>query len=144
MFYSGGMNDLDELPVDPYPEALEEACWPRGSEAEFERRLAASEAEQINAGEVMLPGITRVSVPVVVGFAIEDAAAAQFAGNRAMAAQLAALAEAVDTARRHPDAYLSVAGMAEPDAPELAERAAALDAGLQLNLSPALVRTRAH
>lgn len=79
-----------------------------------------------------------------VGFAIDDALEAQYAGNRAMAAQLAALATVLDTARRNLAVYLLPGGLLEPDAVELAARAAALDAGLQLNLTANQVRTRAY
>ncbi|PPL20318.1 hypothetical protein GY24_01890 [Microterricola pindariensis] len=90
------------------------------------------------------------SVPVLaspvesVGYAIDSALEAQHAGNRAMATQLAALAAVLNTSRAHLSVYLQPGGLAEPDAVELAARAAALDAALQLNLTPNQVRDRAY
>lgn len=78
-----------------------------------------------------------------VGFSITAAVNAQYAGNRAMAAQLAALAGALRTSRRNLTMYLWPDALHEPDAVELAERAAATDAAMQLQLSITAVRTRA-
>jgi hypothetical protein len=91
-------------------------------------------------------GPVSVTPTQAVGFSIGAAANAQYAGNRAMAAQLAALAEVVQTSRRNPSVYLWPGALSEPDAVELAERAAATDAGMQLQpqLSTAVVRNRAY
>ncbi|WP_162243486.1 HNH endonuclease signature motif containing protein [Leifsonia sp. Root4] len=89
-------------------------------------------------------GPVLVSPTESVGFSITAAANAQYAGNRAMAAQLAALAGALRTSRRNLSVYLWPGAMTEPDARDLAERAAAEDVSMQLQLTVATVRTRAY
>jgi hypothetical protein len=144
MFYTGGMEHMGELLVDPHPDALD-AVSPEVVEEWF--ALWESEHDAVEPdpfGDVPFPVRASVSALDVVDVAIQDAAAAQFEANRAMAAHVAALARVIDVARCNPRVYLTEAGLAERDALELAERAAAVDAALQLRLTPAQVRTRAY
>ena len=76
--------------------------------------------------------------------ALDEAETEQVNGNMAMAAQLAALARLIAVAREHPEVYLTEEGAQACDAVEFAERAAALDASVRLNLDPDQVRNRAH
>ena len=92
----------------------------------------------VDAGPVL------VSPTQSVGFSITAAANARYAGNRAVAAELAALAEALRTSRRNLTVYLWPGALQQPDAVELAERAAAEDAGLQLQLTTSEARNRAY
>lgn len=75
---------------------------------------------------------------------LDEAASAQADANRANARSWAALAEVMRLARANPHLYLRPAGLAQPDMLELAEDAAAFDAGLRLHLSARQVRSRAH
>jgi len=163
MFYTGRVKYTGELLVEPHPDADDVALnetpqdvveeWFAQWESEhsafesdfFKRDVFGPAAFESAALEnVPSPVSTSVSVIDVVEFAIQDAAAAQFEANRAMAAHIAALARVIDVARCNPHVYLTEAGLAERDALELAERAAAVDAALQLRLTPTQVRTRAH
>lgn len=85
-----------------------------------------------------------VSPTESVGFSITAAANARHAGNRAVAAELAALAETVRTSRRNPTVYLWPGALQQQDAVELAARAVAEDAGLQLQLTTSMARSRAY
>ena len=87
---------------------------------------------------------TPVAPLVAARVALDEAETEQVSGNMAMAAQLAALARLIAVAREHPELYLTEEGMQARDAVEFAERAAALDASLRLNLDPDQVRNRAH
>ncbi|RZU64695.1 HNH endonuclease [Microterricola gilva] len=105
------------------------------------------DAPDCDAADFVLPvesSPLAVTAAEAVGFSIAEAANAQHAANRAMAAQLAALAAAVQTSRRNLSVYLWPGALQEPDARELAERAAATDAGMQLQLSTSVARTRAY
>src|SRR5690349_18298309 len=62
----------------------------------------------VDAGPVV------VSPTESVGFSITAAANAQYAGNRAMAAQLAALAGVLQTSRRNLSVYLWPGALSEP------------------------------
>ena len=94
--------------------------------------------------EALASGAVPITPVVAAKWALDDAVVAQRQLNQALAGQLGALAELFQTARTHPEMYLSSAGMHAVDAVELAERSAALDAGLQLHLSPNQVRNQAH
>jgi len=94
--------------------------------------------------EYLASGAVPLTPVVAAQWAIDDAVVAQRQLNQAMAGQLGALAGLFQTARTHPEMYLSSAGIHAVDAVELAERSAALDAGLQLHLSPNQVRNQAH
>ncbi len=147
MFYTWGMEYTGELLVDPHPDpdvtALDPLpqdvlpqdvlpqdvldAWFAGLEAEPDALvpIAEPDAFETDASEVVpTPLGSPVAAIDVVGFAIQDAAAAQFEANRAMAAHVAALAMVVDVARRNPHVYLTEGGLTERDAVELAERAA--------------------
>jgi hypothetical protein len=88
------------------------------------------------------------AVPVDVFAELEsslDAAqAAQFAANRAMAAQLDAIRGALESARRHPLLYLQPAFAGARDAAELAERAVVAELSMRLRIAEAAVRAQAH
>ncbi len=153
MFYTWGMEYTGELLVDPHPDPDVTALDPLPQDVlpqdVLDAWLAQWEAEpdafETDASEVVpTPLGSPVAAIDVVGFAIQDAAAAQFEANRAMAAHVASLAVVIDVARRNPHVYLTEGGLTERDAVELAERAAAVDAALQLNLTPTQVRRRAH
>ncbi len=73
-----------------------------------------------------------------------DAESAQFAANRALAAQLAAVNDVLDLARRTPLLYLQPAAVAASDAAELAVRAAAEELAMRLHVSATTVRNQAH
>jgi hypothetical protein len=90
------------------------------------------------------PGSLPITAVAAAELAINEAVMVQVQLNRAMAAQLAALAELFDIARTHPHTYLTEGGLSACDSIELAERCAAFDAGLRLHLSPGQVRNRAH
>ncbi|MGW4931062.1 DUF222 domain-containing protein [Agromyces sp. NPDC004153] len=75
---------------------------------------------------------------------LAEATAAQADANRALARQWIALAELMRLARANPHVYLRSEGMARADALEMAEDAAAYDAGLRLQLSANQVRSMAH
>lgn len=75
---------------------------------------------------------------------LQAATDAQAEANRAHARQWGALAELMRLARANPQVYLRSSGMARADALELAEDAAAYDAGLRLQLSANQVRSIAH
>ncbi|MCY7289750.1 MAG: hypothetical protein LH624_16270, partial [Cryobacterium sp.] len=104
----------------------------------------AARWEWESAREAFGPGMAPITPVVAAQWAIDDAVVAQRELNRAMAGQLGALAELFEVARTHPQLYVTPEGMDARDALELAERSAALDAGLQLHLSANQVRNRAH
>ncbi len=83
------------------------------------------------------------SLDLIVG-RLDEAAAAESDANRAHARSWAALAELMRLARANPHLYLRPAGLAQKDVLELAEDAAAFDAGLRLHLPAGQVRGRAH
>ncbi len=105
--------------------------------------MAARWAREVDR-ETLAPGSVPVTPVVAAQWASDDAVVAQRELNRAMAGQLGALAELFVVARTHPQLYVTPEGMDARDAVELAERSAALDAGLQLHLSANQVRNRAH
>lgn len=91
-----------------------------------------------------VPG-TEVATPLdVIGTAIDSAQAARIQSNRAAAAMCSALREVIAVAQRNPHAYLTAAGLEQKDTAELAARAAATDAALQLKITPNQVRNQAH
>lgn len=75
---------------------------------------------------------------------LTGALAASTTTNQSQARLWAALAELMRLARSNPEAYLRPAGISKPDVIELAQDAAAFDAGLRLRLSTGQVRTLAH
>jgi len=75
---------------------------------------------------------------------LEASVTAEAEANRAHARSWAALAELMRLARANPHVYLRPAGLAQHDVLELAEDAAAFDAGLRLHLSTGQVRSRAR
>lgn len=76
--------------------------------------------------------------------ALEAAGTAQTEANRAQAAQVTALALAVDLAEANPRVYMTEFGMAQPDFVEMATRGVVGDAALRLNISPDQVRNQAY
>ena len=76
--------------------------------------------------------------------ALDAAEQAQFAANRAMAAHLAATRQALEVAARNPGVYLRPERLADPDASELALRAAATELSMRLHLPVGTIRNRAH
>lgn len=88
------------------------------------------------------PGVTRVEDLIAEHLA--DADAATIATNQDQARLWASLAELMRLARAHPEVYLRPAGIAQSDVIDLAQDAAAFDAGLRLRLSTGQVRTLAH
>ncbi|MFD4422516.1 DUF222 domain-containing protein [Agromyces sp. NPDC058484] len=76
--------------------------------------------------------------------ALDDAEAAQFTANRAMAAHLDAVRRALEIARRHPALYLHAGAAMSRDAEDLAVRAAAAELSMRLQIPAGTVRNRAH
>jgi hypothetical protein len=97
-----------------------------------------------SAGKVGAPGKVVATGLDLILDRLDEAAAAEADANRAHARSGAALAAVVRLARANPHLYLRPAGLGQKDALELAEDAAAFDAGLRLHLSSGQVRTRAH
>ncbi|MFD4420414.1 DUF222 domain-containing protein [Agromyces sp. NPDC058484] len=76
--------------------------------------------------------------------ALDAAEQAEFAVNRAMAAHLDAVREALAIAARNPGLYLRANAAAGSDAAELAVRAAAAELSMRLHVPAGTIRTRAH
>jgi hypothetical protein len=93
---------------------------------------------------MLMPGKTVATGLDLIYDRLDEATESQAEANRAHARQWSALAELMRLARANPHVYLRPAGMAQRDALELAEDAAAFDAGLRLNLSAGQVRSLAH
>lgn len=132
-----------EAPVDPHfddPGAFSFDVTDSGVSPEPDWAFLEGPGPVLPADEVPLVASPTESV----GFSITAAANARHAGNRAMAAELAALAETIRTSRRNLTVYLWPGAVQQPDAVELAERAAAEDAGMQLQLPGSDVRTLAY
>ncbi|MGO7983385.1 DUF222 domain-containing protein, partial [Rhizobium johnstonii] len=83
------------------------------------------------------------SVLDVVADAIADAETARRDANRASARYFSVIADALRAARAEPASYLTVEGLRQRDAGELAERAAATDVALQLGVTPTRIRNDA-
>ncbi|RNE67055.1 HNH endonuclease signature motif containing protein [Cryobacterium tepidiphilum] len=137
------MGEVVEIPVDPDPNALDRLT------PELLEQWAAEWAddrcaEALAADVGVVDECLVVPAPTLLSHAIEDAATALVAANQAMAMHVGALAKVLDVARRNPHLYLTEDGLAERDALELAQRAAALDVALHLKLTPDVVRNRAH
>jgi hypothetical protein len=108
---------------------------PRSSPAPSQSQPPVS---QVPPGKVVATGLD------LIVDRLDEAAAAQADANRAHARNWAALAEVMRLARANPHLYLRPAGLAERDVLELAQDAAAFDAGLRLHLTSGQVRGRAH
>ncbi|HET8779735.1 MAG TPA: DUF222 domain-containing protein [Agromyces sp.] len=76
--------------------------------------------------------------------ALDAAEQAQFTANRAMAAHLAAVRHALDTAARNPGVYLRPEQVGAADASELAVRAAATELSMRLHIPVGTIRNRAY
>jgi Domain of unknown function (DUF222)/HNH endonuclease len=102
------------------------------------RGASQAPALQVPPGKVVATGLD------LIMDRLDEAAAAEAEANRAQARSRAALAEVLRLARANPHLYLRPAGLAQKDVLNLAEDAAAFDAGLRLHLSAGQVRYRAR
>ncbi|WP_022883241.1 HNH endonuclease signature motif containing protein, partial [Glaciibacter superstes] len=93
---------------------------------------------------MLIPGKTVATGFDLILDRLDEATASQSETNRAQARLWASLAELMRLARANPHVYLRSGGLTGRDALELAEEAAAFDAGLRLHLSAGQVRTLAH
>lgn len=75
---------------------------------------------------------------------LDEAEQAQFAANRAMAAQLAATRAALDIASRNPAVYLLPSEIGRSGASDLAVRAAAAELSMRLHVPAGTIRSRAY
>ena len=120
---------VDELDVEP------------GVETRFEPGTSTLLRRRGCRGRIAVPGSAALDA---LTRRLLDAESAQFAANRALAAQLAAVHDVLDLARRTPLLYLQPAAVAASDAAELAVRAAAEELAMRLQLSASTVRNQAH
>lgn len=101
-------------------------------------QVSSAPPPQIRPGSVVATGMDLIMER------LDEAVVAEAAANRAHARSWTALAELMRLARANPHLYLRPAGLAQDDVLELAEEAAAFDAGLRMHLTSRQVRSRAH